>query len=330
MDNFVTGNGFTSRENDPDFQTGRVLFRDEESRFHVGDSFCLGRYRILEYLGSGNFEVYKVLSPEEKIYAIKVFFLEEHAQWEFKVLSDLKGCPNIVDAHLVDSDVSKGVHLLVLEYIEGQILSKDAMSLFKDEKIGDGERDLKQKVLCMLINCVCVSLLFAHQNSIIHGDLKPSNIMLCEDGVKVLDFGTAQYLEVANRTSSNPECLGTVIYQAPEQLFGGELTPATDFYAFASVLFQLLTGKPFIGMVMGEFENLTSNLSGIIDCSEMKLVLQKNLSQDPQNRSPNAETFRKDLLFSMGLSRSSNSGTDIGANLRRIISRFLGEERIKI
>lgn len=94
---------------------------------------------------------------------------------------------------------------------------------------------------------ICGVLSAAHAASLVHRDLKPTNVMLCRDGtVKVLDFGIAAILDAVDltRLTATGQVLGTPRYLAPELASGGEAVPATDMYALGCLLYELLAGRP--------------------------------------------------------------------------------------
>src|SRR5437868_5871376 len=101
---------------------------------------------------------------------------------------------------------------------------------------------------CALILAACAGLHYAHQRGVLHRDVKPENLLFSGGGVlKVADFGIAKVVGGAATVATQAgHVMGTPAYMAPEQVQGGELTPATDIYALGTVLYQLLAGQlPF-------------------------------------------------------------------------------------
>jgi len=93
---------------------------------------------------------------------------------------------------------------------------------------------------------IAEALAAAHRQGIVHGDLKPENVMLTKTGVKVLDFGIARMNEAAKPAAGTAPVLGTVTgtlpYVAPEQLQGAQVDARTDLFALGAVLYEMLTG----------------------------------------------------------------------------------------
>ena len=142
--------------------------------------------------------------------------------------------PNI--ARLLDGGVaSGGEHYLVMEFVEGHLWDRDC-----------AEHRLPVEGRIRLFLQVCGAVEFAHRNLIVHGDLKPGNILVTEEGtVKLLDFGTAKLLRdpdgrVTQFTSLTPR------YASPEQLRGERVNTLSDVFSLGVILYESLTGAwPF-------------------------------------------------------------------------------------
>ncbi|MCZ4588211.1 protein kinase [Rhodococcus opacus] len=142
----------------------------------------------------------------------------------------------------------------------------------------------------------------AHNRSILHRDIKPENLLFAASGaIKVTDFGIAKVIG-GNETLATKagDVLGTPSYIAPEQARGGELTPATDVYALATMLYELLAGElPFPAaddamalLFMHAFDDptpLQETAPAVPD--SIADVVMRGLATDPTLRYPSAESF---------------------------------------
>lgn len=209
----------------------------------------IGPYRILRCLGEGGMgAVYLAARADEEFHkqvAIKVIRKGMNTQdiigrfrLERQILASLDH-PNI--AKLFDGGTTEedGLPYFVMEYISGEPLNEFC----------DG-RHLGLKERLKLFQAICSAVHYAHQNLVIHRDLKPVNILVTPEGTpKLLDFGIAKLLSsAATFTSAAPptatgSILGTPDYMAPEQVRGEALTTATDVYSLGVILYELLSGK---------------------------------------------------------------------------------------
>src|SRR5262249_55002055 len=144
--------------------------------------------------------------------------------------------PNI--ARLMDGGTSQeGLPYFVMEYIEGQPIKEycDARRLPTEERL-------------MLFREVCSAVHYAHQNLVIHRDIKPGNILVTAEGaVKLLDFGIAKLLAPGRiETTEAAARVMTPDYASPEQAQGDPITTASDVYSLGVLLYELLTGhRPY-------------------------------------------------------------------------------------
>src|SRR2546425_62546 len=142
--------------------------------------------------------------------------------------------PNVCRVH--DIGEADGQHFISMEYVDGE----DLASLLR--RIGRFPRDRAIRVARQL----CAGLAAAHEQGILHRDLKPQNVMIDGRGqVKITDFGLAG---IAAEIDGRQIRFGTPAYMAPEQLQGLEVTARSDVYALGLVFYELFTGKtPFEG-----------------------------------------------------------------------------------
>jgi eukaryotic-like serine/threonine-protein kinase len=207
----------------------------------------LGHYKIVSMIGKGGMgEVY--LGTDTRLgrsVAIKVSSREfnDRFEREARAISQLNH-PNICTLHDI------GPNYLVMEYIEGDLLSKI---------IEQGPLPL-DKALSYAVQIVD-ALSAAHAKGVIHRDLKPGNIIITRNGVKVLDFGLAKLSseKVSGESAANIETvtepitragaiLGTLYYMAPEQVEGKEADERSDIFSFGVVFYEMITGhRPFNG-----------------------------------------------------------------------------------
>jgi serine/threonine protein kinase len=203
------------------------------------------RYETLEYLGSG--ATSRVEKARDNVIgrsvAIKTFSnglgdgLEEQFLREAQIIGQLSN-PCIVQ--LYDVGINEhGIPFLVMEYVAGKTL---------DNRLVPSA--LTAQRACAWAADLAGALALAHRAGIIHGDVKPGNILVtAENKVKLGDFGIARF---AAHISGSGRLLGTPAYLAPEQIQGQPLDPRSDQFALGIVLYQMLTGaKPFDGSSLG-------------------------------------------------------------------------------
>ncbi|GJM97348.1 hypothetical protein PR202_ga14269 [Eleusine coracana subsp. coracana] len=147
---------------------------------------------------------------------------------------------------------------------------------------------------------ICSALIFLHQNNMVHGDLKPTNVLLLDDGTaKLADYGLCQLLEPDDASAVMLRCNATSLaYMDPEFLATGELRPSSDVYAFGVLLLRLLTGRPAMGLVKQVQAALAEGrLSQIIDVYPQEQAQQ--LAHLGLNCCEMASTNRPDLAGEM-------------------------------
>ena len=194
--------------------------------------------------------------------------------------------PNIVA--ILDFGDDNGVPFLAMEYVDGRSL--DAV-IKTSSPIAPGRS-------VIIISQVLSALGFAHQNGVIHRDVKPSNILILQnDEVKVADFGIAR-IDASDFTIVG-DLLGTPAYMAPEQFSGMPVDERTDLFAAGVILFEMLTGvKPFRGKSVTEMMSLMETRGpediGTLNPAvpgPLRQVITKALAFDPSRRYPDAGAF---------------------------------------
>ncbi len=260
----------------------------------------IGRYRIDALLGSGAMgEVYRAYDPLiDRPVAIKVLRPELIAgsgseQWLHRFRREARAAgrrfhPNIVA--ILDFGDDNGRPFLTMEYVNGRSL----------DTVIKASSPLEPKRSVSIMAQVLSALGFAHQNGIIHRDVKPSNILLLEnDDVKVADFGIARI--DASEFTIVGDLLGTPAYMAPEQFSGTPVDERTDLFAAGVIFFELLTGvKPFRGRSVTEIMSLIetrgpediATLNPAVS-DPLRQVIARALAFDPARRYPDAGAFAK-------------------------------------
>jgi len=225
-----------------------LFFSDDlaqEAAGTVTTGELIGPYRVVRELGRGGMgAVYLAERADEqykKQVAIKVIkrgmdtdSVLRHFRNERQILASFDH-PNI--ARLFDGGTTEdGLPYFVMEYIEGIPIDKycDAQGLSLSERL-------------KLFREVCAAVIYAHRHTVIHRDVKPSNILVTNDGMpKLLDFGIAKILQLGDGAEPLMTVAGmrpmTPEYASPEQVRGEPVTTASDVYSLGVVLYELLTG----------------------------------------------------------------------------------------
>ena len=201
------------------------------------------RYEILEKIGTGGMsDVYKAKDHKlNRFVAVKVLKQEfsENANFVSKFRIEAQAAaglmhPNIVNVYDVGEE--GGIYYIVMELVEGITLKK-----YIEKKAR-----LSVKEAISIAIQVSMGIEAAHNNHIIHRDIKPQNIIISKEGkVKVTDFGIAK-AATSNTITSN--VMGSVHYTSPEQARGGYSDEKSDIYSLGITMFEMLTGRvPFNG-----------------------------------------------------------------------------------
>jgi len=260
--------------------------------------FISDRYEIIDKVGSGGMaDVYKARDQRlSRFVAIKVLKPEYSSDKSFvnKFRGEAQSAaglshPNIVNVYDVGDD--NGLYFIVMELVEGITLKR-----FIERK-----NKLEVKEAVGIAIQIAQGMEAAHDNHIIHRDIKPQNIIISRDGkVKVTDFGIAK-ATTSNTITSN--AMGSVHYLSPEQARGGYSDEKSDIYSLGVTLYEMLSGKvPFAGdntvsvallHIQGEAMPLRE-LDPEIPVSVDKIV-QKCMQKKPERRYHSASELITDL-----------------------------------
>lgn len=257
------------------------------------------RYEIIELVGNGGMAtVYEAKDHRlNRIVAIKVLNSQFGDDQEFIKKFNIEAQsaasfvhPNIVSIYDVGDE--KDLHFIVMEYVDGETLKKYILS--------NGYLDAKQ-IVSLSIQ-IASGIKAAHDNKIIHRDIKPQNILILSDGMtaKVTDFGIAK---TSNTSTVQMTTMGSVHYSPPEQARGGYTDERSDIYSLGITMYEMATGTvPFNGennveialMHLQEEPLPPSNLQPTIP-RELEKIILKCIMKRKDDRYQSMEDLIEDL-----------------------------------
>jgi serine/threonine protein kinase len=260
-----------------------------------------GRYVLHERIGAGGMAT--VWRAEDRVLArvVAVKLLREDLAQEPSFLERFQReavsaarltHPNIVS--VFDAGMDGALSFIVMEHVPGDTL----------RKLLDLRGPLEPSAAAGVMLPVLTALGCAHNAGIVHRDLKPENVMLGPGGrVKVADFGLAKASAAHRDPTTSASMVGAATYLSPEQVEGGEITPASDVYAAGILLYELLTGRtPFEAdtdlatamLRLARDPMPPSAVRGGIP-RELDRVVAKALARNPNDRYTSAEGMRAAL-----------------------------------
>ena len=281
----------------------------------------LGRYEILEELGRGAMGiVYKAYDPLiERYVAIKTINLQvlsgtERAEYETRFYQEAKAAghlthPNIVTIH--DLGESGDVAYIAMELMEGRELQ---------QMIYGKRRLLVTDALSIAIQ-VAAGLSYAHQRGVVHGDIKPSNIMILGDNlVKIADFGIARMVSFVSSMEDKQEdaIFGTPSFMSPEQIQGKPIDARSDIFSLGVVLYYLLSDRlPFpeenTAKLKHQLVHVEPERPGALNPGipvELDAIISKCLAKDPDARYRNANDLANDLRACLSALQHKHTGAE--------------------
>ncbi len=265
----------------------------------------VGRYEILRELGRGSMGVVyeahdpalsrnvalktiqPILDPKDKEAFEQRFFAEA------RIAARLSH-PGIVVVHDVGRDRDTGILYIALEHLTGHTLA---------EMTEEG-RPLEWREALRLGVEIARALHHAHEQGVVHRDMKPANVMVLASGqAKIMDFGIARVETARFKLTSPGEFLGTPLYMAPEQALSGTVDARTDVFSLGGIVYTLLTGQPAFAaasipqivarLVKEDAAPPSSLVPGLPP--NLDQVLARAMAKEPDDRYPHALALAEDL-----------------------------------
>ncbi|MFH1130824.1 MAG: serine/threonine-protein kinase, partial [Pseudomonadota bacterium] len=289
----------------------------------VGDRIPGTRYRLVRHLGAGgNAEVFAAQHVDlDRQVAVKVlsfqFAQNEAAKTQFRM--EARACGRVAHPNIVDvidfGELDDGRFFFAMELLEGESLAD----------LLDRAGPLPPGRTIGIFRQICRALQAAHEQGIVHRDVKPDNIMLIRKGgrpdfVKVLDFGV-----MAFTNDSSGQRVGTPGFMAPEQVLGDAPAPAMDIYALGATLYTCLCRKlPYSAGSLKKYVSeqergdpplLRTRIKNIP--AALERVVHKALARNPEQRHRSMAHLEADLIQAQQESGLTSTWDDLSAPHQR-------------
>jgi len=290
----------------------------------------LGHFQIVGRLGRGGMgEVYRGYDqPLSRHVAVKVLSKQLAQQQEFvrrfreeATAAAKLSHPNIVQVHFIGED--QGKHFFAMQLVEGETLGERLKR--------EGQLDAKEAIF--ILEQLLTGLQVAHDQNLIHRDIKPGNVLLDAEGKQVLlaDFGLAATFDSDNDLTATGVIMGTIDYMSPEQARGKKIDGRADLYSVGVMLYHLLAGPgqlPFeaetpTGML---FQHAYEQPFSLEDrCPEipssLAAVVDKLMAKNPDDRYPNCAEVLTDLrAVREGREVSAANRTSLRSRSRQMVT----------
>jgi serine/threonine protein kinase len=285
--------------------TGTVASAVHAGGITPGQRFAV-RYEVKEVLGVGGMGmVFKAVDSElGEVIAIKTLkaeLLSEDANALERFKSEIRLARRISHRNVVrthDLGEFSGVYFITMEYVEGTTL----------KELVHKRGRLPIPATLTVAKQLCRALEVAHEQGVIHRDIKPQNMVVEPNGVlKVMDFGIARLAKRQSGMTEQGMVVGTPEYMAPEQLMGEEIDARADIYAAGAVIYECLTGTPpltaenqysLVAKLLEETPEAPILVNSDVPQALSDLVM-RTLSKKPADR-PQTALELHDLLAAIG------------------------------
>ncbi len=275
----------------------------------------LGQYQIIEQIGQGGMAtVYKAYQPSlDRHVALKLLppIYAQQPDFSERFRREAKTIANLNHPHILpvfDFGQEGEYSFLTMRYVEKAHTLKQVMN-----------EALKLAHVSDLMTQISVALDAAHQQGIVHRDVKPSNILMDGNWALLADFGLAKIMESSVKLTATGVGIGTPAYMSPEQGQGLDIDHRTDIYALGIILFEMLTGQrpheadtPFGIILKRATEPLPLPRSLNPQISEaVEQVVLKALAREPENRFDSAGAMAEALNIAINETGSETSDEDL-------------------
>jgi eukaryotic-like serine/threonine-protein kinase len=262
------------------------------------------RYRIEQILGRGGMGVvYKASDTQlDEIVAIKTLpgdVMQRSPEDLERFKREIRLARKITHRNVLrtyDYGEAEGVYFISMEFVRGYTLSE-----LLTESAG---RQMAPRVALGITRQICRGLQAAHEQGIIHRDIKPQNVLIDAKGeVKLMDFGIARMAEAKEAMTQAGLIVGTPHYMSPEQVQGKQLDPRSDVYSMGVLMYEMLTGKrPFessslTGVLTAHITEMPKALSEVRPelGERINAIVMRCLAKDPKARYTDAGALLTDL-----------------------------------
>lgn len=292
-----------------DYYRGTPVYREEKPKMghelEVGDVLD-DRFEVQEVISrSGMASIFKALDRTSSTQvALKVPFMQYESDMAFfsrfqreEEIGRSLDHPFILKIVNVDQE-KKSRPYIAMELLKGKTL----------DEVMRHERPMSVSKAMALVANLCDALAYMHEKEIVHRDMKPANIMVCEDGtLRIMDFGIAKAAGMRRVTFTGfSPAMGTPDYMAPEQVKGRRGDHRTDIYAVGAILYEMVTGHtPFEGQ--NPFMIMQARLTGDPEAptnfhkditNQLEEIILHAMEREPRNRYGSAKEMADELRHS--------------------------------